>query len=252
MKRIRTIIVDDDNASIEKLQKDLGAFAEIKIIETTTSADTAKILIIKHQPDLLFLDVEMPEMSGIELLQDIQSEINPATRVVFYTAYNKYILDALRASAFDFLVKPYLPDELESVIKRVKKYSEDNQHSIEGMLQKLLQQDSRFAIQTITGVIMVKYDEVLLFEFPKNDRNWTIHFTNGKILTLRTTVSSKDILSITPNFRQINQNCIINLTHLASIENKTLKCKFYPPHDDITHFIKPKYYKTLKEILDLL
>ena len=254
MKKVfKTIIVDDDSASIERLQRDLAAFPEIKVIDTTTSVETGKSLIINKQPDLLFLDVEMPEISGIDLLKEIKSEINPSMRIVFYTAYDKYMLDAFRASAFDYITKPYLPEELELVIKRVMISSDENQNSVENLLRKFTQKNNnRFAIQAITGVIMVKYDDVLLFEFPKNERNWVVRFTNDKLLTLRATITSKEILSVTPSFMQVSQNCIINITHLSSIENKTLRCKFYPPHEDIIQIVKPKYYKKIKEILDIL
>lgn len=251
-KIIKTIIVDDDKASIEKLQKDLSVLPEIKVIDYATSAETGKQLIIQKQPDLLFLDVEMPEMSGIDLLKEIKSELNPNMCVVFYTAYDKYVLDALRVSAFDYITKPYLPEELEAVVSRVKKSIAESRNNIENLLQKLINQDDRFAVQAVTGVMMVKYDDVLLFTFPKNERNWTLSFTDGRQLTLRTTITSKEILSITSSFVQINQSCIINIKYLSSIENRTYKCKFYPPHEKIEAIIKPKYYKKIKDMLDML
>ena len=112
--------------------------------------------------------------------------------------------------------------------------------------------DDRFAIQTVIGVIIVKYDDILLFELPKHKRNWTIFFIYKKWLTLRATISSKDILSINPSFIQINQNCIINIKYLASIENRTYKCFFYPPYDETEAMIKPKYFKQLKELMHVL
>ena len=112
--------------------------------------------------------------------------------------------------------------------------------------------NDRIAIQTVTGVIIVKYDDILLFEFPKYKRNWAIFFINKKWLTLRTTISSKEILSINPSFIQINQNCIINVKYLASIENGTYKCSFYSPYDDTEVTFKPKYFKQLKEMMAVL
>ena len=112
--------------------------------------------------------------------------------------------------------------------------------------------DDRFAVQAVTGVIMVKHDAVLLFEFPKHKRNWELLFVNEKRLTLRATINSKEILSITPLFIQINQNCIINIKYLASIENRTFKCKFYPPHDKTEVTVTPKYYKQIKEMIAVL
>ena len=103
---ITVIIIDDDLGSIQKLQNDLLAFSEIRILDTATTAELGKRHILKYQPDLVFLDVELPDMSGFDLLDDIRDDILPNLRVVFYTVYDKYILDALRASAFDYLLKP--------------------------------------------------------------------------------------------------------------------------------------------------
>ena len=114
---ITVIIIDDDLGSIQKLQNDLLAFSEVRILDTATTAELGKRHILKYQPDLVFLDVELPDMSGFDLLDDIRDDILPNLRVVFYTVYDKYILDALRASAFDYLLKPYLIDELAALIE---------------------------------------------------------------------------------------------------------------------------------------
>ena len=108
---IKTIIVDDEINSIHNLEEDLKAYPEIEILDTITSSQKAKKSIIQYQPDLLFLDVEMPYINGIELLQEIRPYVRNSMRVIFYSAFDKYMLDALRASAFDYLLKPYQTNE---------------------------------------------------------------------------------------------------------------------------------------------
>ena len=110
---IKTIIVDDEINSIHNLEEDLKAYPEIEILDTITSSQKAKKSIIQYQPDLLFLDVEMPYINGIELLQEIRPYVRNNMRVIFYSAFDKYMLDALRASAFDYLLKPYQTNELK-------------------------------------------------------------------------------------------------------------------------------------------
>lgn len=77
-----------------------------------------KKLIFKTMPDLVFLDVELPDMQGPELLNLVRNEITWNMQVVFYTAYNKYMLDAIRESAFDYLLKPIDKSELSNMMKR--------------------------------------------------------------------------------------------------------------------------------------
>jgi two-component system LytT family response regulator len=115
------------------------------------------------------------------------------------------------------------------------------------------QSEYRFAIQTITGIIILKCKDVLLFEYIKLTRKWQLRLTNDRIHNLRSTVNSSDITSISPVFVQINQYCIINLVHLLEIENKTLRCIFDVSADmDIDKKVSPLYYKKIKEALDIL
>ena len=119
-EEITVVIVDDEAASVRNLSNDLCVYSDIRILETTTSVEKARKIVIRQQPDLLFLDVEMPKMSGLDLWQNIRADVHADMRVVFYTAYDKYVLEALRASAFDYLLKPYLPEELDAVIERFR------------------------------------------------------------------------------------------------------------------------------------
>ena len=211
---ITVIIIDDDLGSIQKLQNDLLAFSEVRILDTATTAELGKRHILKYQPDLVFLDVELPDMSGFDLLDDIRDDILPNLRVVFYTVYDKYILDALRASAFDYLLKPYLIDELAALIERC--------------------------------------EEIFLFQFLGDQRCWQIVLTSRTTHKLKMSTTAKDLLSINNTFVQISQDCIVNLTYLMFIENKTLRCEFYPPFQEEERIASHRYFKQLRERLDII
>lgn len=250
--KITTLIVDDDVTAIQKLSGDLAAFPEIELKSSWTSAEKAKNAIIKEQPDLLFLDIEMPVLSGIELLKEIKNDIHTHMRIVFYTAYDKYLLDALRASAFDYLLKPYLPEELAAIIHRYRTCLPQSSEKMEQSLLKLLNHNSKYAIQTITGLLLVRSKQVLLFQFLKDLRCWQMELTNHRMHKLRMSTTAKEILEIDPLFAQISQDCIINLNYLMFIENKTLACKFYPPFDKEERTVSHRYYKKLKDKLEII
>lgn len=250
---ITAIIVDDDPSCIKTLEGDLSYFREIRLVATCTSADNAIREIIRWQPDLLFLDVEMPSMSGLELLGRVQSNVHSDMRVVFYTAYDKYLLDAIRSSAFDCLLKPYKLKELQDLINRLHAHlAKDEKINIEQSLRKLLIRDNKFAIQTITGLVLVKCEEILLFQYLKEQRCWQMMLAvDRKLYKLRMSTTAKDLLGIHMSFVQINQDCIVNLNYLCSIENVTFKCELNPPFSDIELVVSQRYYRRLREVLEI-
>lgn len=249
-KKIRTIIVDDTPTAIEKLEYDLKFFPDIEVIECISTPKAAIKSIVKHQPDLIFLDIEMPEMTGLELLDQIKDEVT-ALRVVFYTAHNQYLIDAVRTSAFDYLQKPYLPEELTFIINRLIA-SDGFKDSFSHSFQQFVKKDNKFAIQSITGLMFVRCEEVVLFQYLKDQRCWSMRQIHNQTHKLRTSIGAKELLSLSDSFVQINQQCIINSNYLFSIENKTLRCILCPPFSDIGEVVSSRYYKKIKDNLSIL
>ena len=114
----KVIVVDDDEMAAEALAFELEKKPEFSLDGIARNARQGKKLIAAVRPDLLFLDVEMPEMTGMELLRDIRDSIIWNMKVVFYTAYDKYMIEAIRESAFDYLLKPFQPQELDQILHR--------------------------------------------------------------------------------------------------------------------------------------
>jgi len=248
-KNITTIIVDDTPAAITALQTDLHSFPEINVLACYTSAKIAVDSIIRHQPELLFLDIEMPEMSGLELLEKVKNEV-PHMRVVFYTAYNRYLIDAVRASAFDYLQKPYLMEELQFIVNRLLANGQ-KRTELQQSLRQFIKINDRFAIHTLTGLMFVRFDDVLLFMYIKDQRYWLMKLTNGESYKLRTNVIAKGLTSLSDSFIQINQQCIVNINYVLTVENKTLKCILCPPFSDIDQTVSTRFYKTIKDSFEI-
>jgi len=112
------VIVDDEQAGREHLERLLGFCKDIEIIANVGTPEEAIETITNKKPDILFLDIEMPRMSGFEILEITRNQgINP--RVVFTTGFSQYTIKAIKAQAFDYLLKPIILDELKETIIRL-------------------------------------------------------------------------------------------------------------------------------------
>ena len=266
--KIKVVIVDDEPQSILRLENDLAAQDDFEVIATSSSAMSAKTLVMSMQPDVLFIDVEMPGQTGFVVLQSLRDEMPMDLIVVFYSAFNKYMIDALRASAFDFLLKPYQQEELELVVGRIRQKMEGGDSSsssssssseshqdpqnLLGVNGLLGTSGKRLAIQTISGLLMVKPDEVFCCTFDEDTRLWHLRLANGQIHKLKKQTTAKSVLSLSPSLAQVRQDCIINLDYLISIENYTLRCIFSPPFDQENITVSRRCYKAVKEKLEIL
>lgn len=278
--KIKVVIVDDEPQSILRLENDLATLEDFEVIATSSSAMSAKTLVMSMQPDVLFIDVEMPGQTGFEVLQSLRDEMPMDLIVVFYSAFNKYMIDALRASAFDFLLKPYQQEELELVVGRIRQKMEEgdgssssssssssgsasssssssseshqNPQDLMGLNGLLGTSGKRLAIQTISGLLMVKPDEVFCCTFDEDTRLWHLRLANGQIHKLKKQTTAKSVLSLSPSLAQVRQDCIINLDYLISIENYTLRCIFSPPFDQENITVSRRCYKAVKEKLEIL
>lgn len=249
---IKTIIVDDEINSIHNLEEDLKAYPEIEILDTITSSQKAKKSIIQYQPDLLFLDVEMPYINGIELLQEIRPYVRNNMRVIFYSAFDKYMLDALRASAFDYLLKPYQTNELKQIVERIKREKTNNPINFDQAMRQLLSNDCKFAVQTISRLLLLRRSEILYFQYSEDTRCWQMTLTNMEQYRLRLSTKAKDILNFCPSFIRVNTDCILNIDYLSSVENNTLRCIHYAPFSHLEISASRRHYSKIKEALNFL
>lgn len=249
---ITTIVVDDEPNSIRNLVDDLATYPEITILDTQTSSQKAKKSIIQYQPDLLFLDIELSTTNGIELLQEIRPYVYHNMHVVFYTAFDKYMIDALRASAFDYLLKPYQTEELHQIIERVKLEKNNAPVNFEQAMHQFFSKDCKFAVQTINNLLLLRDSEILYFQYSNENRCWNMILTNMKQHRLRLSTKARDILNLHPSFIRINTDCILNIDYLSSIENSTLRCSLYAPFNDLELTASRRHYSKIKEALKLL
>lgn len=246
---LTAFIVDDEPAALNTLAEDLKQMPEFGDVHTFSNYTEAMLPLLEIQPDVLFLDVEVPGHSGLDFLDSIHSKINFKFHVVFYSAFSHYMLDAIRQSAFDFLLKPYKRDELQTIVNRIV----ENHNEPEGSIGALQTVDVRkLAIQTVSELLLVKPEQMLMFNYASAQRSWVLTLTDSTTHVLRKSVSADDILSMDSSLTRVSNTGIININYLAAIENNSQRCRFCPPFDELQMTASRRYFSKLKERLDLL
>ncbi len=214
------ILVDDEVSALKGLQQKIEKlFPEIEILNAFQKPEEAIRAIKEKQPDILFLDIEMPRMNGFELLSAL-NEIN--FQVIFVTAYSEYALDALKQSAIDYVLKPVDNEELTNAINKalevikLKHQNESNTKLIE-MLTETITNTNKIIIPTAKGLSFIPQDDVLHLEGYEGYTKF--HLTNNTEI-----VSSYNLgkfeKSLSSIFFKCHKSHIINIEKVRSFENE--------------------------------
>ena len=245
------LIIDDDSTATSELRKGLAAHPEFTVAGSATTATAGEQLLFRLRPDILFLDVELPDMQGVAFLNAIKERIDWRMSVVFYSMHSKYILSALRESAFDYLLKPFEQEELDGIISRYKENISKPQPLTAQQPQQGNALKNCFLAATITGYRMIHVEEIGYFEHKGLRKQWHAHLSSGESLCLKRGTSAETILGYSPAFIQISQSCIVNANCLAMICGN--ECKLYPPFDEADKLtISRNYLKKLQETLNFI
>lgn len=211
---INTILIDDEQDSLDDLHETIGKYCrEVNVLGGFSNPTQGLDAIRQLKPDLIFLDVQMPGMSGFELLEQISSI---QFEVIFVSAFDRYAIKAIRFSALDYLVKPIDVDELMRAVARVKERKNQNSFSI----QSALHNNARLKSGVIERVAVPSADGIDFFEikdiiFCKADGCYTIIYLKGKQQKIVTRVLKdfEDFLSES-GFCRVHNSFLINLRHV--------------------------------------
>lgn len=214
MNKIRTIIIDDEKKSRDNTRLMLTKyFPEIEIIGEAENGIEGRKLISELHPDLVFLDVNMPELNGLEMLESIP-EKEKNFYVIFLTAYGDYTIQAIRAGAIDYLMKPLMKDELIQAIKRVSKFIDEKKAASHTTTKS---GDTKLMVSHSKGFTLLEFNEIIMLEAAGNYTDF--YLTNGrKIISSRTLKDYEDILDKNTFFR-VSRSAIVNLSHIKEYNN---------------------------------
>ncbi len=222
--KIKTLIVDDYTDAIDNIKSLLSKNTDIEITGEAISVKEAIKTMLICRPDLVFLDIEMPELSGFDLINELLKLKFDLPGFIFTTGHIHYAIDALRNNAVDFLLKPIDPSELSKAIFRYKKTVNQQKHNHK---VKSLAKSKRILIPTITGLKQISLCNVAFFQKENNaTENIKIHYSNHKIEIIPGHISLRQVNDMLPekDFFQTDRCTIINLNHLTDIETKSRTC----------------------------
>ncbi|HEX5652056.1 MAG TPA: LytTR family DNA-binding domain-containing protein [Chitinophagaceae bacterium] len=214
---MRAIIVDDEPEGISILQKMLVLRCkQVEVIATCTNAIEGKLKIKELNPDLVFLEAQMPDHSGFEMLRDLDSN---NFQVIFVTGDLQYMPRALQLHATDCLVKPFDEDRLTEAIRRVenKRRQQDDSMNWKGLLYSLQRTgfsgETKLCVPTFKGFAVLKLEDIILCEAEKNYT--IIHIKDKKpIVVSRPLLEYEKMLEHAP-FLRIHRTFLINLQHVV-------------------------------------
>jgi two-component system LytT family response regulator len=221
---IKVVLVDDEPQSCKSLAIKLNDVAEdIEIIATYNDPEEAVTGIRKMKPAVVFLDIEMPGMNGFQLLEKME-EFD--FEVIFVTAYNEYVLNALRISALDYLLKPVDSEELKNTLIRLRKKisMQENAQQTKKQLELLgdtLKDQSapkRLALATSQGIVFLRINEIIRIEALSNYSTFYL-ISKQKIMVSKTLKEFEALLTM-QNFFRINRSCIVNTDYIVKYKNE--------------------------------
>jgi two-component system, LytTR family, response regulator len=208
----KALIIDDERLARNELKKLLTDFAEIEIIGEAANANEGIAKIEELNPDLIFLDIQMPGKTGFDMLQ----EIDKAPHVIFTTAYDEFALKAFEVNALDYLMKPIEPKRLKDAFIKLQQAEEKEQATtaLQHARGMLGEQDQVF-VKDGDRCWFVKLGEVRVFESVGNYAK--VFFGNNKPLILKSLNALEERLDEKIFFRA-NRKHIINLRMIEKVE----------------------------------
>lgn len=210
---IRTIIIDDEPLAAGIVQEFLADFSQFQVLEVCQDGFQGLKAIQTHKPDLIFLDVQMPKITGFEMLELLDSP--PA--VIFTTAFDQYALKAFDAKAMDYLLKPFSQARFKQAIDRFLESQEKGREleRSESDWNHLAEKSNRLVVRVKNDIKIIPVQEVNFFE--AEDDYVTIHTSGGKFLKKMTMKTLEESLDA-GKFARVHRSFIINLNGITGIE----------------------------------
>ncbi len=208
---LKTVLVDDEINALEALEWKLNRYiGDVQIIKCNSPIEAIDI-IQTEKPDIVFLDIDMPEMDGFELLKRL-SYTN--FELIFTTAHDEFALKAIKVSAIDYLLKPVDKDELITAVDKVIVSRKGNQleDKLQSLFTNLQEKSDKINIAADGKIYLLERSDVIML---KSDKSYTtIFLTNDKNIVVSKTLKEVEKKFVYPEFFRVHNSFLVNINHV--------------------------------------
>lgn len=214
----KAVLIDDEKLNLDNLTQLLNTYCpQIQVCDLAMNAEEGKMSILKHQADIVFLDIQMPDKNGFDLLRDLNQY---DFEIIFVTAYDQYAIQAMRFAAVDYLLKPINIEELQSAVNRAIKKCElkVQNKQLENLIQLLKNQQNkdehRIALTTMKETRFIKTNEIIRCESSNNYSTFFLQ-NNEELLVCKPIYEYEEILN-EYGFIRCHQSHLVNKKFVKS------------------------------------
>ena len=259
------IIIDDDKTEAAALANKLGVYDGCNVAATAHNGKDGLRLLAEIEPDMAFVDIEMPDMSGLDFLEQMYYMCHGMCKAVMYTAHPQYMLNAFRGRAYDYLLKPIDDSELAKIMRRAcmehmigSRHTDmttgddraDNDTADEEVWNDGIARRNDGKCIVYTNAVdfkLVDIRDIGLFTYNHALRLWEMTLTGEKeVIRLKRNINSGMILALNDTLVRVSQKHIINIAYLMEVTDST--CRFYPPFDYLEDVKVGRFFR--KKLID--
>lgn len=212
---MNTLIIDDEPLALDVLETYISQMPELNLVGRCSNALEANEMLRKNQIDLIFLDIQMPQLSGVDFIKTLP---NPPM-VIFTTAYSNYALDGFELNAIDYLLKPISLDRFMKAVNKATDQFELRKREETAEAGTPGEGVEFFFVKADKKLVKIKYDEILYIEGLKD--YVIIRLEQGRVVTLQTMKSLEDKLPLT-KFKRIHRSYIVSIDKIHAVDGTSV------------------------------
>lgn len=222
------VIIDDEKSARDVMQSQLEAFPEINVVDTADNGIDGSYIISKHQPDIAFVDIDMPGKTGVEILKEIHY-VYHNIKVVFTTAHEEYAVQSIQYHPFGYLLKPIGDDKLKEVICHLKR----DKHHVNNQQSHVVNGDSdKLKVSSKQEIRFIDFDEITHLTAEGNYTD--LHLTSHEVINVSLQLGKLEEKLPEKHFLRINRSEVVNLKYVKVLKKKSRKLLLRANNSELT------------------